>query len=328
MQINAQPKSVLQIQMPDNPAPLDPYVGQTPDNISPQAAPQQRDSGLKPVAPQMTSIHVTVAIPVRNEEASLPACLNRLSRFAEIVVIDSASTDRTREIARDFGARVVEFKWDGRYPKKRNWFLLNAPPTQPWVLFLDADEFVDDAFCDAVARALARDDHDGYWITYTNHFLGRPLRHGLAQRKLALFRTGRALYERIDEDGWSRLDMEIHEHPILDGAVGEIAVPVDHRDDRGLARFLEKHIDYARWEARRFSKLQGDARAWRHFTPRQRFKYRHLAKWWYPGFYFLFTYIAKRGFLDGGAGLHYAAYKAWYFQTIRLLIREQVQTHR
>lgn len=106
---------------------------------------------------------------MRNEEASLPACPGRLSRFAEIVVIDSASTDRTREIAQDFGARFVAFKWDDRYPKKRNWFLLNAPPTQPWVLFLDADEFVDDAFCDAVARALAQDDCDGYWITFYNH---------------------------------------------------------------------------------------------------------------------------------------------------------------
>ncbi len=59
-----------------------------------------------------------------------------------------------------------------------------------------------------------------------------------------------------------------------------------------------------------------------HFTDRQRFKYRHLAKWWYRWFYFLFTYVAKRGFLDGAAGFHYAFFKLWYFQTIRLLIRE------
>src|SRR6056297_239695 len=266
---------------------------------------------------------VTVAIPVKNEEANLAACLERLSRFAEIVVIDSGSTDRTREIAEGFGARVVDFTWDGHYPKKRNWFLLNAPPTQPWVLFLDADEFVDAAFCDALSDAVAREDIDGYWLTYTNHFLGRPLRHGLSQRKLALFRVGKALYEKIEEDGWSRLDMEIHEHPIVEGRVEEISVPIDHRDDKGVARFLEKHIDYARWEARRFVALQSNADAWTQLTDRQRFKYRHLAKWWYPAFYFLFTYLAKRGFLDGAAGFHYAAYKAWYFRTIRLLIREE-----
>lgn len=274
-------------------------------------------------SPPTGALPVAVAIPAKNEEANLAACLERLSRFAEVVVIDSGSTDQTKEIAEGFGARVVDFTWDGKYPKKRNWFLLNEPPTQPWVLFLDADEFVDDAFCDAVDAAISKGDRDGYWLTYTNYFLGKPLRHGLTQRKLALFRVGRALYEKIEEDGWSRLDMEIHEHPIIDGAVGEITTPIDHRDDKGLARFLAKHIDYARWEAQRYATLQDNPLAWQHFTKRQRFKYQHLAKWWYPWFYFVFTYVVKRGFLDGSAGVHYAFYKAWYFHTIRLLIREQ-----
>jgi len=265
---------------------------------------------------------VTVAVPVRNEEANLSRCLERLERFAEIVVIDSGSTDRTREIAEGFGARVVDFRWDGKYPKKRNWFLLNAPPQQPWVLFLDADEFVDEAFCDALAAAIAQGHMNAYWLNYTNYFLGKPLRHGLAQRKLALFRTGKALYEKIEEDGWSQLDMEIHEHPIVEGGVGDIPAPIDHRDYKGLGKFIEKHRDYALWEARRYNKLQELVSDAQHFTARQRFKYRHLAKWWYPGLYFTFTYFVKLGFLDGSAGYHYASYKAWYFQTIRLLIQE------
>lgn len=265
---------------------------------------------------------VTVAIPVRNEEANLPRCLERLARFAEVVVIDSGSTDRTREIAERFGAQVVDFRWDGRYPKKRNWFLLNHPPRQPWVLFLDADEFVDDRFCDALSEMLRKTDCQGFWLTYRNVFLGQDLRHGLKQRKLALFRTGRALYERIEEEGWSGLDMEIHEHPIVEGSVGEISAPIEHRDFKGLAHFIAKHRDYAQWEARRYQALQATPEAWSHFTERQRFKYRHLAKGWYPWFYFLFTYVAKRGFLDGAAGFHYAFYKLWYFHTIRLLIRE------
>lgn len=268
-------------------------------------------------------LRITVAVPVKNEEANLAACLERLERFAEIVVIDSGSTDRTCEIAENFGARVVDFRWDGKYPKKRNWFLLNAPPQQPWVLFLDADEFVDDTFCDALHAAVAKGQHNGYWLNYTNYFLGKPLKYGLAQRKLALFRVGRALYEKIEEDGWSQLDMEIHEHPIVEGSVGEIAVPIDHRDYKGLGKFIDKHREYALWEAHRYTRLVEDPPAWEAFTPRQRFKYRHLAKWWYPWFYFAFTYGAKLGFLDGGPGFHYAAYKAWYFQTIRLLIQEQ-----
>jgi len=268
-------------------------------------------------------IPVTVAIPVKNEEANLSRCLHRLGRFAEIVVIDSGSTDRTQQIAKDFGARIVDFRWDGKYPKKRNWFLMNEPIEHDWVLFLDADEFLDDAFCDKVAEVIAKEDKDAYWLAYNNYFLGRPLKHGVAQRKLALFRLGKALYEKIQEDGWSQLDMEIHEHPIVDGEIGEINVPIDHRDYTGLAKFLQKHRGYALWEARRYTKLQTDSEAWAHFTSRQRFKYKHLRKWWYPSFYFLFAYVAKGGFLDGAAGFHYAFYKAWYFHSIRLLIKEQ-----
>jgi hypothetical protein len=55
-----------------------------------------------------------VAVPVRNEQANLARCLERLKRFAEIVVIDSGSTDKTCAIAESFGARVVDFKWDGK----------------------------------------------------------------------------------------------------------------------------------------------------------------------------------------------------------------------
>ena len=273
---------------------------------------------MKPTLP------VTVAIPVRNEEANLARCLAPLDRFAELIVIDSGSSDATREIAAAHGARIVDFEWNGRYPKKRNWMLLNSPPEQPWVLFLDADEIVDEAFCDALGRELEAPAHDGYWLRYTNWFLGRRLAHGDAQRKLALFRVGRALYERIEEDGWSGLDMEIHEHPIVEGSVGEIRARIDHHDYRGILKFVDRHRDYARWEASRHAVLLGAGdETWSRLTPRQRFKYRHLGRWWFPWFYFLSAYGARLGVLDGRAGFNHAAFKLAYFQLIRLLIRER-----
>lgn len=267
------------------------------------------------------TLPITVAVPVKNEEKGLALCLERLGRFAEIVVIDSGSSDRTTAIAAEFGAQVLQFTWDGKYPKKRNWYLLNHTPRQPWVLFLDADEIVDEACCDALAEALATTDHAGFWLTYSNTFLGRPLRHGVQQRKLALFKVGAALYERIEENGWSTLDMEIHEHPQVEGSLGEIAAPIEHRDDRGLARFLSRHIDYAKWEAKRLPALQNDPAAWERLTKRQKFKYSHMHRWWYPWFYFLGAYLGKGGILDGWAGFEYAFYKAWYFQTVRLMLR-------
>lgn len=269
-------------------------------------------------------IAVSVVIPVRNEEANLAECLGRLDAFDEVIVVDSASTDATCQIAADHGVRVIQFDWNGRYPKKRNWVLLSQRLRNDWVLFLDADELVTRAFCDEVRQAIEHNQFGGFWLRYTNHFLGRPLKHGDPQRKLALFSVGRGLYEKIDEEAWSGLDMEVHEHPVLDGAVGEVLAPIDHRDDRGIAKFIERHKDYALWETRRTLQLRASGPdIWDQLTERQQKKYRNIDKWWFAWAYFAWSYIVRRGFLDGLAGFSYAFYKAWYFWTIRLLLHER-----
>jgi glycosyltransferase involved in cell wall biosynthesis len=246
-----------------------------------------------------------------------------LTRFLEVVVVDSGSEDATPDIARNFGATVLQFKWNGGYPKKRNWVLLNYRFKTEWILFLDADEIVDSAFCEAAAAAVKSQRHDGFWLHYTNYFLGRKLDYGVRQQKLALFRIASGLYERVDEDAWSTLDMEIHEHPILTGSAGEIHVPIQHEDFRGMSKFIDRHREYATWEAKRFLMLERESGANAPtLTERQRFKYKHIQKWWYPWLYFTYSYIVKRGFLDGSAGFYYAFYKAWYFLTIRLIVRE------
>lgn len=271
----------------------------------------------------MIPIPVTVVIPVKNEERNLPSCLELLKDFSEVWIVDSQSTDRTREIAETSGAKIVDFAWSGGFPKKRNWVLLNERFATPWVLFLDADEQVSAPFVEELRSTLPGTDKVGFWLNYTNYFLGRELRHGVPQRKLALFRVGAGLYERIEEQAWSGLDMEIHEHPVLNGPIGEIHERIDHRDFRGLDKFLLRHVDYAKWEAARFQALRAaDPKRWEQLTGRQRFKYRHLASWWYPWFYFLFAYVARLGFLDRRPGLLYVYYKAWYFETIRTLLLE------
>lgn len=271
------------------------------------------------------ALPVTAVIPVKNEEANLGRCLERLERFAEIVVIDSSSTDRTVEIARAHGARVINFVWNGAYPKKRNWFLLNHATDTPWVLFLDADELVDSDFCREVEKAISNGEFCGFWLNYTNHFMGTRLRHGVKQRKLALFRVGAGLYERIDEDGWTELDMEVHEHPIVQGRVGEIAAPIEHHADHGHERLIDRHRAYASWEACRIRALRR-AKATRipdHMTRRQALKYRYVDSWWFPIGYFLYSYVARLGFLDGRAGYHYALLKFWYFNSMRMFVLEQ-----
>jgi glycosyltransferase involved in cell wall biosynthesis len=271
----------------------------------------------------MPKLPVTVAIPVRNEERNLPLCLERLGRFERVIVLDSCSTDRTAEIARSAGADVLEFRWNGQFPKKRNWYLRNNRVDTPWVFFLDADEFVDDRFCDELERTLPSTSHSGFWINYTNWFMGRELRYGDANRKLALFRAGAGEYERILEDSWSNLDMEVHEHPVLSGTIGEIGARIDHRDYRGLDHWFRKHNDYSTWEARRLIALRREGlEAHPELTARQLRKYRSVGKWWLPGAYFANAYFGRRGFLDGYPGFVFACCKASYFWHIGLKCRE------
>lgn len=270
----------------------------------------------------MNTVPVTVVVPILNEAANLPACLDALARFDDIIVIDSGSTDGSAELVRERGHQLLQFDWDGRFPKKRNWYLINHKPRYKWVLFLDADEVVTPDFVRELENEIASTSAVGFWLRYTNYFQGQALRYGVQQRKLALLRHGAGLYERIDEARWSELDMEVHEHPQLNGEIGEIRAPIDHRDHNGLARFIRKHLDYAQWEVGRLSRLRADEWAWSALTRRQRLKYGFILTWWFAPTYFVVTFFIGRGFLDGVAGYRYARMKQWYFAIVRQLAVE------
>ncbi|MGQ7848814.1 glycosyltransferase family 2 protein [Granulosicoccus sp. 3-233] len=269
----------------------------------------------------MNTVPVTVVVPTKNEEANLDECLSRLKNFQEVIVVDSESTDRTIDIAMSHGVKVINFVWDGKFPKKRNWVLMNCELNAEWVLFLDADEFVSVKFCESLESILRDTVHNGFWLNYEIYFLGKKLKHGIKQRKLALFRSDLGRYEKIEESNWSLLDMEVHEHPIVSGSVGEISVPIEHCDYSGIFKFVNRHCEYARWEASRFESL-GNSHV-EMLTNRQKFKYKNIEKRWFPVCYFFVTYLVKMGFMDGWAGFQYAFYKAWYFFTIQNIIKER-----
>lgn len=268
-------------------------------------------------------IPVSVVVPTKNEAVNLSRCLERLAGFDEIVVVDSGSEDATCSVARSFKARVVDFRWNGQFPKKRNWTLRNVQLRNEWVLFIDADEYVSDEFKAAVAQALPHTTHAGFWLTYENRFLGRRMRHGDKLRKLALFRRGRGEYERIEEERWTNLDMEVHEHPVLTGTAGRINAPILHEDFKGLSAYLQRHNAYSDWEARRYLALStsSGAKGCR-LTARQRIKYRLMDSWLLAPAYFVASYGVKFGFLDGREGFVFAALKAQYFFQIKCKIVE------
>ena len=270
-------------------------------------------------------LNLTIAIPVRNEEQNLPICLAHIgSDLAQkVVIIDSGSTDRTVEIAKEWGATVVNFVWDGKFPKKRNWFLLNHQPMTKWVLFLDADELLTDAFKTELREALqSQNNYVGYWLRYTVYFLNRQNRGGYFLHKLALFQVGAGEYEYIEEDQWSRLDMEIHEHPVLTGTIGVIRSKIDHRDLRGVSYYVTKHNEYSSWEAARFLRLSQDTHTKQRWSLMQRIKYGLMQTPLLGPLYFLGSFFIMGGFRDGSRGFTFAVLKMAYFTQIYLKIRE------
>jgi len=268
-------------------------------------------------------VPVTVIIPIKNQASALRRSLEPLKEMESVVVVDSGSVDGTVEVAQAWGADVVQFNWTGSYPKKRNWALQSLNFTTAWVLFLDADEVVTPAFISELRDAIQTPTYVGYWLNYANFFQGRLLRFGVPQRKLALFKVGTGLYERIEDRGWSDLDMEVHEHPILDGAIGKLHSRIRHEDFSDLSAFLNRHNKYSTWEAHRYlEQIAGEAADGAKLTLRQQVKYALIESRWLSVIYFFYTYVLLGGVFDGSAGLHYAIYKARYFFDISQKIEE------
>jgi glycosyltransferase involved in cell wall biosynthesis len=257
---------------------------------------------------------LTIVIPVKNEEKNLPECLENIKPFKYVVIVDSGSTDRTLAIAEEYGREVVKFKWNGEFPKKRNWILRNYVFKTPWVMFLDADERLTPMFCEEMERELPTTKYNAFICFYDNWFMERMLRHGDAMRKTAILRLGAGEYEKIEEHGWSNLDMEIHEHLQVKGEIGTIQSRLEHHDKRSLESYYKKHEEYASWEANRYKALNGD---FSKLTERQRMKYQLINKWWFGFAYFIVCYFLKKGFLDGEAGYVFARGKWKYFSNIR-----------
>jgi glycosyltransferase involved in cell wall biosynthesis len=260
---------------------------------------------------------VTVIIPVRNEAHNLPRCLRALGDMGEVIVVDSQSTDATVEIARDFGAQVVQFHYPGGWPKKRQWAMDTLALAHDWILLLDADEVLTPELVAEIRRAIQSPEISGYYIALRIYFLGRVLRHGDARFwKLSLFRRGKGMYEcRLQDQDASMADMEVHEHVVIDGKTACLENPLIHHNIESLSRYIQKHDEYSNWEARVLSQKVGE----RAISPslfgtqaqrRRWLKQKLFAVPGSPVLLFIYRYFFRLGFLDGVPGLIYCGFQA------------------
>lgn len=246
-------------------------------------------------------IPITVAIIARDEADRLPDAIRSAAFADEILVLDSGSTDGTPNLAEALGARVLRTDWPGYVAQKNR---AAAEARNRWVLSLDADERVTPELAAELRALLEREPGVvGFAVRRLSWWEGEPMRHGLWGRdwKIRLFRR--------DLGRW--VGDEPHDRLTLDGPVGRLQAPLEHRPYRDLGEHLATIDRYTTIAAGQLAAKGARAR------------------WWdllfRPPLHFVNAFLLRAGFLDGVRGLCVAALGAHYvlLKWARLWLRQR-----
>lgn len=271
----------------------------------------------------MTITEISVVVLTKNEEQGLANTLQRLKEFDDLIVVDSGSDDRTVEIAEALGARVVNFAWNGQYPKKKQWSLENAGARNPWVLLLDADEYPSPALLSelrALEPRLRHSANGAFDIHLLYRFAGKMLRHGHVVTKRSLLHISRARFPEVDDLSAPGIrEVEGHYQPESTAPLGRLQHRIVHDDRDPISSWFARHNRYSDWEAH--LRLNQALRA--EIASKRTWKGRVFdAVPLKPVLFFVYSYVARAGFLDGRAGFDYAAALTMYYWQIGVKYRE------
>jgi glycosyltransferase involved in cell wall biosynthesis len=251
---------------------------------------------------------------VRNIEE----CIKSAEAFEEVVVVDSNSSDRTLDLVNSLGVRIVNFTWNGRYPKKRQWCLDCLELKHDWVFFLDADERVTFELEKEIERLFEKKEQDfaAAEIKISYFFGGKRLKYGIKPKKIVLMHRKRANYIQLaDEDIPGMGELEGHFQPQIVGKVISLKSSIDHDDKDPILDWFARHVRYAEWESRvmRDDYMKKNVMMSKNLLPR--LFHKMFGK---PIIFFVVSYFFRLGFLDGITGFRYAAAKSWYYWIVSL----------
>jgi glycosyltransferase involved in cell wall biosynthesis len=241
---------------------------------------------------------ISVAIVAMDEEANIGRTLASVSWADEIVLVDSGSKDRTREIAQEYGARVVVEPWRGYVAQKQ--YAIDLC-TKDWVLLLDADEEISPGLADEI-RAATSDPNavNGYWLPRKNLFLGRWMRHGgfYPDPKLRLFRRGQGFVTGHDP----------HDRCELKPGIPQRTRQFKH----AMVHYTYPNLTLYIGHMNRYSSLGAQLAVEK---GHRNFNFINIVL--RPLFTFIYNYIFRLGFLDGREGLllhlYHAVYVSWKY---------------
>jgi hypothetical protein len=221
-------------------------------------------------------------------------------------------------LARSFDAEVLEFKWDGQYPKKKQWTLNQLKADYEWILLLDADESLSVELVSEVNYVVSGIENQvaAYDCVIDYWFEGKQLKYGQKAVKRILLKPAQAHFPVIDDLQVSNMwEVEGHyQAQLVDGAVGMFKSRLVHFDSDGLFSYLARHNKYSDWEAY----VRNNPHVKRVVLGARPVRARLLDRLPFKGLLvFLYGYLVKLGFLDGRAGFDFAANQAFYYWQIR-----------
>ncbi len=248
---------------------------------------------------------LTVAIISLNAAGLIEPCLKSVAFADEVLVVDSGSTDGTREIAEQHGARVVQESWRGFGQQKQ---LAVNMARNDWVLCLDVDERVTPELAASITQAMQSPQFQAYRFPRRNRFLGRWLAHGEGYPDWSL-----RLFHRADAS-WSNDD--VHETVITTQSVGILKGDLLHESADDIATYLGKQNRYSTLHSR--------------MLYRQGIRANHLKLFTHPLWRFIKFYFIKLGFLDGGPGFAHVAVGCHntYMKYLKLLELENLDAEK
>lgn len=230
---------------------------------------------------------ISAVLIAYNEERRLAACLERLQWADEIVVVDSGSTDATREIAEKYTSRVIEIPWQGFGPQKQSAVELAS---HDWVFVVDCDELVTSQLADEIMTLLGQADLKAGYDVPRRTFIGnKPIKHcgWYPDRTVRLFdRTKAGFSESL-----------VHECVVVNGKMGNLNHDLLHYSYAGIGDMLPKIGQYSDLWAQQIFNTGKNCSL--------------LALLLKPTAAFIKVYLIKRGFLDGFEGLAIAVSTAF-----------------
>ena len=270
---------------------------------------------------------ISILILTLNEEVNLPRCLESLKWSDDVVVLDSLSTDRTVEIARAAGARVVQRRFDN-WAAHQNWAMKNISFKNPWVFYLDADECMTDELVKEIKTIAANktENRVAFYCGRKNFLMGRWIKHAMPPGSIMrFFRPDKIQFERL-----------VNPVPIIDGLHGYLQSQFLHYNfSKGFSEWIDKHNKYSQLEALEGMKLiTGKAGVQPSvFCRDSALRRRALKNLSFrlpcrPVIKFIYLYILKRGFLDGYPGFTYCVLQSIYEYLIVLKMKEAQRRER